>query len=254
MKGGTRILIFRKLTTTFVTTSLLSIFFALFTINFGSEMEYNQGNQFLGWFYVYTMYIGLIILLYGNIVSVVIELLQRKWFQQYDWLYVMLLGLFGLANGILFHNLLAALYGMMAAILYGIIDKWLQGRRKKAKGMKAAFLIPIATIVICWGYLQIILPPLPPFTEEDAILEATSDEDSITEGFPKFVGKWEERIEDYRVIKETSVEEIGKETYLVTFTETWEKGEERDTWSFAYKVDRNSLSAQGLQGGFKEDL
>ncbi|MCF3944804.1 hypothetical protein [Oceanobacillus alkalisoli] len=251
MNRGTRIFIYRKLTTTFVTTAFLSTFFALFTFNIGFEAEYNQGNQFLGWLYVYMLYIGLIILLYGNMVSMAIEYLQGKWFQQHDWLYVTLHGLFGLANGILFQSLLAAVYGMAAAFSYGIIDKWLHARSKEAKKMKVVFFIPVAAIVLCWGYLQIISPPMPPFTAEDAILEATSGEDSITEGFPRYVGQREEKIEDYRVIKETNVEKVGKETYLVTFTEAWKKGDEKDVGEFAYKVDRNSITAHSLQGAYK---
>jgi hypothetical protein len=100
------------------------------------------------------MYIGVIILIYGNLVSIVIEYLQRKWFQQYDWLYVLILGVFGLANGLFFQQGTLAFFGMLAAILYAIIDKWLYKRKPASKKIKMLFLNPVASLLIC---LDIIL-------------------------------------------------------------------------------------------------
>lgn len=130
----------RKLAATFVTTMFLSMLFAFLYFSNENEIIYNRGNNFIGWFVVYAIYIGLIILIYGNIVSIIIEYFQRRWFQQYDWLYVLILGLFGLANGILFQAAIAALYGMAAAILYGIVDKWLYKRSIKNKSIKPFLL------------------------------------------------------------------------------------------------------------------
>lgn len=235
-------LLLRKLAATFVTTTFLSMLFVFLYFSNGNEIIYNRGNNFIGWFVVYAIYIGLIILIYGNIVSIIIEYFQRRWFQQYDWLYVLILGLFGLANGILFQAAIAALYGMAAAILYGIVDKWLYKRSIKNKSIKPFFIIPIASILLCWGYLQLTSPPMPPFTIEDAVDYATSGEGSIIDEFPNNIGKWEGAIGDYQVIRETSAEEIGKEIYIVTFTENWKKENEKGTWTLAYKVDRQGLT------------
>lgn len=71
-------LLFRKLTTTFVTTVFLSILFVLLYFNGVSELGHNRGNLFIGWLFVYAMYIGLIILIYGNLVSLAIEYLAKK--------------------------------------------------------------------------------------------------------------------------------------------------------------------------------
>jgi len=102
MEDRMRILILRKLTTTFVVSTMFSLLLVLiYGISDGFEFVYNQGNQFIGWFYIYLMYIGVVVLVYGNLVSVIIEL-QTEWFQQNSWLYVFVLGIFGLVNGVFF--------------------------------------------------------------------------------------------------------------------------------------------------------
>ncbi|RDW22117.1 hypothetical protein [Oceanobacillus chungangensis] len=241
-------LLLRKLTATFVTTTFLSILFVLVSFSGGFEFEYNRGNQFIGWFFVYAMYIGLIILIYGNVVSMSIEYLQRKSFPQYDWLYVLILGFFGMGNGVLFQDETAAIYGMIAAIIYGVFDKWIYKRNKTGKRIKLFLVIPIALLILCWGYLELTSPPMPPFTKEDAVSYATSGEGSVIDEFPNTIGQWDGAIGNHQVIRETSVEEIGKEIYIVTFTEHWKKGMETETWKLSYKVDRQSITLSSSEG------
>ncbi|WP_102349220.1 hypothetical protein [Bacillus sp. Marseille-P3661] len=248
MESRTGNLIIRKLTTTFVATTIFSLVLVFFSIIDGFELPYNKGNQFIGWFFIYLMYIGVIILIYGNLVSTLIEYMQRKWFRQYDWLYVFILGVFGLANGLLFPSVTFALLGMVAAILYAIIDKWLYRRHLSSKNIKMFFLIPIACVVLCWGYFQLTSPPMPPFTKEDAVHFATSGQGTVIEHFPKEIGIWEGTIEGYEVKRETNVKEIEDEIYIVSFTENWKKGTERGTWELSYKIERGSLTANGEKG------
>lgn len=248
MESRTGSLILRKLTTTFVATTIFSAVLAFISFKDGFEFVYNQGNQFIAWFFVYLMYIGMIILIYGNLVSIVIEYMQRKWFHQYDWIYVLILGVFGLANGLFFQERTLALLGMFAAVLYAIIDKWLYQRNLKNKSIKMFFLIPIASLLICWGYFQFTSPPMPPFTKEDAVHFATSGKGTVIEHFPEDIGKWEGTIEGYQVKRETNAKEIGEEIYIVAFTESWKKGNEMGTWVLSYKVERGSLTANGEQG------
>lgn len=248
MKMNPRNILLRKFTATFVTTSVLSMLFVLIYLSNGSETVYHQGNQFAGWFIVYAMYIGSIILIYGNIVSIVVEHLQRKWFRKHDFLYVSILCFFGLANGLFFQDTMASLYGMLAAFIYAILDKWLYKRSLVKKGVKPFFIITIAPLVICWSYLELISPPMPPFTEEAAVNYATSGEGSVTDEFPDHIGQWEGTIGHYQVVRETSAEEIGKESYIVTFNEYWKKGSESGTWTLSYKVDRQSLTLYSSQG------
>ena len=66
------------------------------------EFEYNKGHSFLGWLLVYCIYVGAVILLYGNVVSLIVDVVQRKWFLKKDWLTILILGAFGLVNGLFF--------------------------------------------------------------------------------------------------------------------------------------------------------
>ncbi|WP_240375656.1 hypothetical protein [Bacillus piscicola] len=248
MKPRVRSLILRKLITTFVTTTIFSMLLVFVSMIDGFEFVYNQGNQFIGWFFIYEIYIGAIILIYGNLVSIVIEYLQRKWFRQRDWLYVLILGVFGLANGLFFQERTLALFGMLAATLYAIIDKWLYKRNTKGKSMKMFIILPIASLLLCWGYFHFTSPTMPPFTKEDAVHFATSGEGTVIENFPEDIGKWEGMIEGYQVTRETNVEEIGEEIYIVTFIEHWKKGHDMGTWELSYKIERGSLTANGEQG------
>ncbi|MCG1028436.1 hypothetical protein J5S49_09030 [Virgibacillus halodenitrificans] len=246
--GKKNLLFLRKLTATFVTTVFLSILFVL--VGFfpgGFESEYNRGSQFIGWFFVYVMYIGLIILTYGNLVSLAIEYLQRKFFKQHDWLYVLILGFFGLGNGVLFQDVIAGVFGMIAAVIYGVFDKRIYERNKKGQKIKLFWVIPIVLIVFCWSCLQITSPPMPPFTKEDAVSKATSGEGSVIGDFPNTVGKSKHTIGDYEYLRETSVEEIGNEVYIVTFTEHWKNDVESGTWKLSYKVDRQSMTLSNME-------
>src|SRR5690625_4107658 len=116
------------------------------------------------------------------------------------------------------------------------------------KKIKLFLIIPIASLVLCWGFLQVTSPTMPPFTKEDAVSYATSGEGSVTDEFPKTVGQWEGKKGDFQVIRETSVEEIGRETYIVTFTEHWEKGMETGIWILSYEVDRQSITLSSMEG------
>lgn len=241
--------ILRKLSTTFVTTTIFTFLLVMaFRFVDGFEFGYNQGNQLIGWFFFYFVYVGAIILVYGNVVSIVVEKLQTKWFPVHNWLYILILGVFGLANGLLFPSAPFAFLGMLAAILYGIMDKWLYNRMIKNKSIKMFFLIPIVLILISYGFFQVTSPTQPPFTMEDAVHFATSGEGTEIELFPKTIGKWEGQIEGYQVTRETNAIEIGEEIYIVSFTENWKKGNETGTYSLSYKVARSSLIFHSGQG------
>lgn len=241
-------LIWRKVTTTFVAAAILAAILGLGTGFETEQIKYNQGNAFIGWAFIYFLYIGVIMLIYGNIVSIGIEYLQRKWFQKQDWLYVFILGVFGLANGLIFQEVAFAVLGMIAAIFYALIDKWLYRRMQNEKGIIWFYIVPVVAIFIIWGTLLMISPRMHPFTADDAVSFATSGEDLENEYFPKEIGVWEGDVDGFAVKRETSAEEIEDELYLVTFTESWKKGDLQDSWSFSYKVDRTSLTAHGGKG------
>lgn len=241
-------LILRKFVVTFVATTISSLSLSFLNISGSLEIIYDQGDYFIGWFLIFFMYMGIIILIYGNAVAVVIEYLQRKWFTQHDWLYVLILGLFGLGNGILFQEKWFAIAGMLTALLYAIIDKWFYKRQTESKSLKMFFLLPILTLLLVWGYFHVISPPTPPFTKEDAIAYATSGEGTVIEHFPKEIGIWEGTVAGYQVTRESSAEKIGDEIYLVTFTERWSQGTGEGFYTVSYKIDRQSLTARGEEG------
>jgi len=247
LETGIGSLIIRKLITTFFTTTIFSILLFFFIID-SSKIVHDREVESFGWFFIFFIYGGIIILLYGNLVSIGTEYLQRKWFKEQDWLYVVILGIFGLANGLLFQEISFSIYGLLAALLYAIVDKCLFKRFKEDKSVKAFFLIPIALLLLCWGYIQLSSPPIPPFTKEDAVQFVTSGEGTAIEYFPNDIGKWEGTVDGYRVKRETNAKEIEKEVYLVTFTETWGKGTRDRSWVLSYKVNRGSSSAYGEKG------
>jgi hypothetical protein len=246
---STKSFILRKLSTTFVATTIFSFLLVLnFSIVDGFEFKYNRGNQLIGWFLFYSIYVGVIILFYGNLVSIIVEKLQTKWFPKHNWLYIFFLGVFGLANGLIFQAGSFALLGMVAAVIYGVIDKWIYKRTIENKGIKMFFLIPLASLLICWGFLQFTSPPEPPFTKDDAVHFATSGEGTVIEYFPDEIGKWEGNIEGYQVTRETNANEIGQEMYIVTFTEKWKKGNDSGVRTLSYQVERGSLTHHDEQG------
>ncbi|OXT18297.1 hypothetical protein B9K06_07285 [Bacillus sp. OG2] len=86
--------------------------FAFFAVN-DSEPASGLGTVFLGWLLLFMLYAGAIVFFYGNLVSFLLEVLQKRVaVLRKDWLYIFLHGLLELANGLLFQNTIAALYGM----------------------------------------------------------------------------------------------------------------------------------------------
>ena len=199
-----------------------------------------MGGEFLAWLAIYSLYVGVIVLIYGNLVSVGLEYLQKAWFKNHIWLYVLLHAFFGLANGLIFQELGFAIAGMVVAFVYALIDRWLYVREKVQKSIKLFFILPILTCGLLWGYFEMISKPLPPFTMEDAVEFATAPDGTVTDVFPKEIGKWAGVIEGYHVERETTAIEVGKETYIITFTEKWSKEKEEGSRFLSYEIERGS--------------
>lgn len=232
----------RKLFATLITTIVTSWVMSLLYLIDDEEVIYHKGNEVIGWFWVFFMYIGVIVLIYGNAVSFLVAYLQRKWFPKTDWLYVAIVGVLGLGIGFLFPGWQIMLGGVGAALVYAYMEKggyiW----------RKSYLLIFVLLPCITWGYLEWISPPVPPFTKEEAVASATSVQDVPEEHFPKKIGEWKGAIDGYQVKRKTSAKEIGNEVYLVRFTETWKKGTKKGSWSFSYRVERGVSSANDEKG------
>ncbi|WP_139343291.1 hypothetical protein [Virgibacillus siamensis] len=238
---------YRKIVTTFFVVMFVSLILACLNI-LGGTPKYSLGNYLIGWSLFYMVYVGPIVLIYGNLVSVFLEYWQRSWTRPRDLLYILLHGVLGLANGLLFASLAAALYGAVAALFYAVIDRWLFSRKRKGKRNRLyLMLIPFIVYGVLWGILQWASSSPPPFTAADAVEYATSGKGTAIEQFPDTVGKWEDSISGYHVVRETSVEKIDDEEYIVKFKETWEKGGETGSRLYTYEVDRQSITAREIK-------
>ncbi|MFZ3578760.1 hypothetical protein [Virgibacillus sp. DJP39] len=247
MEHNFRDSVIRKLITTFVTVTLVSITLASVSL-LESQFQYNLGNQLMGWTFLYIVYVGVIVLIYGNAVSFIVKFAQKRWFKHNNWIYVSLHGLFGLANGLLFTFWYAALYGLLAALFYAFIDRWIYTRDLKEKRMRLFIIVPLVIYGILWGVLQIISPTMPPFSKQDAVEFATSGEGTIIEIFPEKIGETKQNIGNYTVTRETQVERVQDETYVVTFTERWSSQYRSGYWYTSYIVKRGQLTIDE-QGG-----
>ena len=244
-------IVVRKMTAAFFVTMITSMILAYWYMSAAAKNEepsYQLGVNFLGWTFLYAMYVGAVVLVYGNLVSGAIEYAQKRGFIKNNGLYVLYHGLFGLLFGFLFQVPGLAVAGMAVAILYAFIDRWMCARENDSLSIKLLFLSPLVAGGLLWGYFQMQSEPMPPFTVEDAIEFAADGEDSVIEDFPKKPGIWQGIIGGYHVERETSAQEIGKEKYIITFTERWDKELEKGSWIWTYEVERDSISAKSGKG------
>ncbi|MCZ8532184.1 hypothetical protein [Psychrobacillus psychrodurans] len=237
----------RKLIATFVTTILVAMVMSLLNIDM---TIYEQGNHFVGWTFFFSLYVGAVVLVYGNIISIGVELLQRKYFVIHRWLYVGILGVFGALFGIAYKEMTLAIAGFLSAIFFALIDLWLIKNSYKTKQLFFLILSPFLILFSLWLYLQVMSPSLPPFTQEDAVSYATSGEGTMISEFPKKVGTWTGIVDNYEVKRETSVTSISDEEYVVTFSEEWKKGYISGRCFTSYIVDRNSMTIKESEGNY----
>lgn len=247
MKDQVIKLIARKVVTTLITAMLFALSFSTYgLIGNDSLSPYDRGVEFIGWASLFFYYGGIIIFIYGTAVSIVLELMLRKILPKYNWLYILFHGLFG---GIfLFQDLDILFLGIVPAFLYGLVDRWLYTQNMDGRHIKFGLLIPVALTLILWGSFSLSSETRPPFTSEDAIERATSGEDTISSNFPKDKKKWNGEIEGFQVSRKSSARKRGDHEYIVTFTESWEKGYLNGTYKIHYIVDRNTVSLHSESG------
>ncbi|GKU80631.1 hypothetical protein [Niallia sp. NCCP-28] len=239
----------RKITATFISAFFPASVFTFWYIYSDIEASYNQGNDFIGWFFIYFMYAFVIIFLYGNFVSIAAEFLQRKYFPTQDWLYVIIVSSLGAFFGILTINIFAAATGFLAALVYAVLDKMLF-KDVFPFNMGWFFLMPIVVVGLIWGCLQIASPQMPAFTEADAVDFLMEGAGTDISYFPKEIGKWEGAVNGYQVTRETKAKKIKKDIYLVIFIEKWKKENEKGQYIISNKVDRNSVFEIHHQGDY----
>lgn len=238
----------RKLGAAILAAFVVSMFWSGWEIVVTDDPLYYQGTDFYAMTFVYSFYIGIFVLTYGIAVSLGIEALQQKWFERADWLYVLILGGFGSAIGLLIPYPSIIFSGILTALLFAVIDKWMLKRWMQDKRNKILFIAPVVVFLSLWGFFFVTAPSLPPHTAEDAVQFATSGDGTSIDRFPDEVGTWKGEIEGYQVERTTAVEPLDEENYVVTFTETWQKGTLKDSWIIAYRVDRGSLTLHDEAG------
>ncbi len=182
----------KKTITTLSTSFILAYFLAIADLVLqlidGEELPYHTGNDIIGWFLVYLFYVGAVIAVYGNFVSVILDAIRKNWFSKTRWLFVFLHGTLGLVNGIFFQDIYLAYYGMAAAMLYACINWWVERRIDRERSTKIFLIIPLILLLLSWSILEAISPGLPPFTKEDAIEFTTSGEGTDIDLFPDKAG------------------------------------------------------------------
>jgi hypothetical protein len=223
----------RKMMASIVTTIILAMILASISLKDNADGTSDYGEAFLFAAMLYGMYGGVIILVYGSLVSALIEFVMNRWFKINTLLYILLHGVFGL---IMLEVPILAVFGVGSALLYACIDRWILHLIKKEKPIMMLMLTPIALFMMTWSVLSFITPDRSPFTAEDAVEFVTSGKGTIINKFPKEEGI----ITVGNATRETSVEENGDEVYIVTFTETWMHEDAGGPWSISYKVERGS--------------
>ncbi|RZT23512.1 hypothetical protein [Fictibacillus sp. BK138] len=234
----------RKIMASITTTITLAMILASISLkdNAGGTSDY--GEAFLATAMLYGTYGGVIILVYGSLVSALIEFVMNRWFKINTPIFIMLHGVFGL---IMFATPILAVFGVGSALLYACIDRWILHRLKKEKPTLMFMLTPLALFMMTWSVLSFITPDQPPFSAEDAVEFVTSGKGTVIDKFPKEEGI----ITVGNATRETSVEEVGDEVYIVTFTETWKHEDAGGPWSISYKVERGSSTIYDeSQNGF----
>jgi hypothetical protein len=209
-------------------------------------------HHFVGGASVFSIYILPAVFIYGIGVSISVEVLCVKMRVNKAAELIssfFLHGLFGYAYGYILQSSMFSFYGSIAAIFFFLMDKlifWLYIKKK----LFVSFLVttPVVLFGLFGAYLFVVTPPLPPFTEEDAVAFATSGTGTIIDDFPDQAGKIETFIEGYKVTRETQVKAIEDGRYKVIFIENWDNGSEVGERWIGYLVERGSLAADGGGG------
>ncbi|AKO92511.1 hypothetical protein BEH_10670 [Priestia filamentosa] len=238
--------VFNTFSVTLLVSCLLSFLYMIRSVE-TSVNDYKLAQGFILWLFVYSLYVGAVILIYANLVSVLIELLRNK-FNLNSFTYIILHGLVGaLTGGVVSKSTLVALCIAGIAILYALVDYWQMTQGDESRSIKYILLISLLPIVCSSIYFATISEPLAPFTAKDAIASAIDDH-SITSKFPHKSGKVDSEEKGYYITRETRAKKIIKNTYSVRFIEKWSKDGEKGEYRISYEITRNSLTLHSISG------
>ncbi len=238
--------IVRKLLATYVAAAITSIILA----SLGTTSKFELEKDFAGLTFFTIYYIGIIVLIYGNLSSSFIEYIHYKWFKKSTWLYIVLHGIFAAALGFVFNSWdlwQFTLIGVVVAIFYACIDRWVDKDIENENKVAIILLTPFLLFGLFWGYFKVSSPPYKPEHAIEQTLNGFFTEESRI--FPEKIGRWEGKIDRFNVVRETAVEEIEKNTYIVTFTETWADENSSGSWFKSFQASPSGTSSYD-NGGF----
>lgn len=248
------VILVRKLITSFLISYVITVYFSI-NLAFGTGQGGQTIHDFLVSAVLVSLYVFVLVFLYGTTISLAVDSILHRWRadKRLKW-FVSLLAhiIFGYLFGVMISSLFALIVGIIA-LLYFLVDQFLtfsvsRWKWKRVTLYTATLIIgSIAILMIVLNQITETVKPLPPFTKEDAVQYATSGEGTTIDQYPEFIGKVEEKVNEYRVTRETSVVELGRETYRVTFQERWNDGELGSSW-MSYIVERNGMTLSSNGG------
>lgn len=245
-------MIARKCTAAYFTSWTMVIWLS-FPFMAGAGASWHAARDYMSWASMIALYALPGAFLYGILVSSLIDWAIGKLRRSGpgEWVLSGLLHVFmGFLFGWIVQSSLFSMMGGTAAVLFFVYDRlarvFLPRLRQKVRLILLAS--PVLVFVLIIGALYLTSPHKPPFTAEDAVRFATSGTGSAMDDFPKLAGITKLQVEGYDVERETRVDTVAKEKYLVYFIERWRKGENSGEHRMIYEVTRGSMGAKGGGG------
>lgn len=247
----------RKAIASYMTSFAVVIYMSLVLTGVEMHATFPRFDQFMTWTTFISLYVFPIVLIYGSLVSIVMEVVTNRYVHsRIAEIALPVAGhlLFGSLISIPFRSASFTWLCLLAALLYWLADRllaWCIERGWKRNGILLSLALPLAIIAVI-GLLSLSnekTPEQQPFTKEAAVRVATSGTSGTElELFPKQIGSTRLELNGYKVTRETSVARTGDEQYDVTFREHWSKDDEEGSRSMTYEVTRGSMTLKSNEG------
>lgn len=250
-------MLLRKALSAYVTSFAMVIYYSLLLTGADHPDMFPRFDELMQWISFISLYVFPIVLIYGSLVSMVMEFVTRRWVHGRA-----MRMLASCAGHIAFGAMFALPFGSTGfilscaagALLFFGADRLLEtvftrGWRKLA--VASAIAAPIVVIIGLGLFSGLGDGPgdRAPFTEADAVAFATDGQGTVTDVFPKQAGSAQTELGGYTVTRETSVVATGREEYEVTFREQWSKdGEDEGGRWFTYAVSREGMTSKDSGG------
>ncbi|MEK3885137.1 hypothetical protein [Paenibacillus sp. PL2-23] len=249
-------MLLRKALSAYITSFAIVIYYSLLLTGAAHSELLPRFDELMQWISFISLYVFPIVLIYGSLVSFMMEWLTRR--VKGSVARSVLSGVGHVLSGVLFALPFGSsgftLSCAAGALLFFGWDKLLQAQFARG-GRRPAMLITLALpvmVIIGLGLFSNMgdgPPQQAPFTAEDAVAFATSGKGTVTDMFPKQAGSSQTEVNGFTITKETTVVRTGTEEYEVTFRERWSKegSEEGSRW-FTYVVTRQGMTSKDAGG------